>query len=305
MIVMRKEVYLLSLLSLINICSTEISNAQQERSLDHIRFIPKRVLFQFNGSFYPHTLLFNPYYYYTFKMGFLDYNQLDSIQYLIFEQPKVAQNKNYIVEYDKYYCTIDTLDSYFPLIKSVPRSDSIDTYLYSKYRLLPMYPKLDTLYNLLTEVNYSYLLTLMGEPPLSISNHKKVLRIIYFDDIYHSVNSYCSIRINIDNDSSKIFYTRLIFEEMINPIFAQKNSKLLKSRDVKTLLKILSRIDTRTEGIDCLPYGKEYLLEYIENSEYYIFLRGDEYSCEKHIESLSPFLSLEMFLKMMSKKYFN
>lgn len=273
-----------------------IANCQLSASIANSEITLTNYSFLFNGKNYSFHIQKGPYDYFGIRRDY--YKKNDEL--LFFRSPEESNKELYSINEVN---EVETLISFFPLISTEDKFDSINNFLMNEYGILPMYPKIDTLYDVFNEFKYSYLLKNLKEPILYKLNNMKILRIVYSNEERILNKSYRSIRLNFENDSSKIFFSRIEFKGN-EFILSEKFEKLVGSRDIISVNKILDKIHFSEEGVDCMCDNDEFLIEFLDGQDYYLLLRCDFHSARKYInrKSLNNFGLLRHKLKSLTLK---
>lgn len=293
--------YLLIIVFIISFFNNKIYS--QDKDIEDNIVKANRIAFLFNHKYYPYTIycrsLFNRYSDRILIMDKYKENPFgDENEITIHKFDKKGKITNIYRENYTYNSeSIDTLVSYFPLLNINSEIDTIDKELFLKYGILPMYPKIDTSYNLTNELLYSYLLRLMKEPIIYTSKVNRVIRLVY-----HENNNYQSIRICIYKDSAKVYTTKISFEDIINKKITERKNFSLDQKELKRLNRVICNINFSFEGIDCMSEYDTWLFEYKNGLNYYIFLRSDKIFARKHTETADYFSGLKYLMASFINK---
>ncbi|MCX6280639.1 MAG: hypothetical protein NTU51_01585 [Bacteroidetes bacterium] len=273
---------------------TNFTLGQNKETLDSCTVVSKKVLFLFNGKSYPSTFYFEPYH-----NDFIikeNYSEIPSDEQLLFEYRYLkGVNIALKVSYKYFSNSIDTLVSFFPLLENPYSVDKNEMHiLYEKG--LPMYPKIDSIFNLRVEEEYSYILREMNEPILYKNNELNFLRIIYHDRVFTSTDIYKAISIFFYEDTIKLYSTRISTNDNQKFEVLRKHNRILRENEVKKLYRLLNKIDFASERIDCQCEDRKWLIEYSSAGKYYIFLRDYPKKYCKCLSTVESFIQLSKYL---------
>lgn len=266
-----------------------------------------KIMFMSDGNYYPLTIYLRPYGYWMPQDICFGHNYERS-EYEILWIPE--EKKDAKISTPKYiYDTLrfDTIMSYFAVNEQYIRIKTGNTINLPKRISLPYYQSEDTLYYLIKDFEYSFLLDKINGPRLSDSSNNHEFRVLYSNEVFPLIKTFNSIRISFIGDSAQVYFSLINVENLQQISLLKEDSTWLKPREVKQLKRKMLSIDFNVDGLDyCKGAYSEFLLEYKRDLNYYYCLLCDypvNISGYKK-EMMYKFSGLRNLLIHFSKKYF-
>lgn len=269
--------------------------------------IRQNILFVTDGKYHPFSVqlknygYFEPLLFNDIKYGF--YKDTDSQRNGLYINPCISKpNTILFVPGDDIYINkieIDTIYNYFTGIKKntyFDRENSIlDTFLLSR------------------ELEYSFLLKKIGDEPLIKEGNHEQLRIIYVKKYRYFVKEMHSVRIEIKDESARIFLSKIDTENSQDFKIMHKDDAILKRLDLSRLRRAINDIDFQNLSLsddnyccesDYSSYRKYvFLIEYTFNNEYYYTILCAPFSMLLE-ENIRDVHQLSALMINFSRRYF-
>ena len=265
----------------------------------------KRIVYFSEDSYFPFTVSLRPFGYFSvndIKYGHNDKQSEFEILWMPEEKEKsFIKGPKFTFEED----VIDTVYNFFQvntfencIKKSNEQNDSIT-----------FFTMLENSIDLRKTLEYSFLLTRAKVPVLSAINNNQVLRIAYPVGSYPFIEEFNIVRINIMDDSAKIFLTSIDVRNLQQIVSLKSDSAWLMKRDIKQLKKRIALINPNVKTNFCLGNNSIYndcLVEYKNEINCFNIVLTNfnllKLNCSKEVTD--KFLGIENMLISFKRKYF-